>query len=132
MCVCLKNAFMLRSEPTQALADAIHISLTSGKNLETNAILFKFAWRLFTRDDDGDTTRIELGGRALSAAPHLICAIETAVRSSKGGRKYTKYAEAREICFKAMIEYMGPSGGEMKYDSLPCRGYLLELTYCVA
>ncbi|KAG8950536.1 hypothetical protein FRC04_007355 [Tulasnella sp. 424] len=102
------------SEPTQALADAIHISLTSGKNLETNATLFKFAWRLFTRDDDGDTTRIELGGRALAAAPHLICAIETAVRSSKGGRKHTKYAEAREMCFKAMIEYMGPSGGEMK------------------
>lgn len=107
-----------RSVPTERLAVAIHTALSSGKNHESNAILFKFAWRLFTRDDNGDKAFVKLGEQALSAGRHLICAIEKSIRFSKGGKKYLA---AREMCFKAMIENMGPRGGEIKYDGFPYR-----------
>ncbi|KAG8928063.1 hypothetical protein FRC01_006515 [Tulasnella sp. 417] len=77
----VREAYHL-GEPTQELADAIHDSLSTGNNLRSNAILFKFSWRLFTRDDDGDNI-VEWGKRALSAGHHLVCALEKAIRSQK-------------------------------------------------
>ncbi|KAG8939814.1 hypothetical protein FRC04_005962 [Tulasnella sp. 424] len=106
----VREAYYL-SKPTPELADAIRDSFNSRRNLESNAILFKFTWRLFTREDDGDKKLIELAEHALSAGQHLICAIEGSIRFSKDGKKY---ATAREMCFKAMMENMGPRGGEMK------------------
>ncbi|KAG8971585.1 hypothetical protein FRC05_010931 [Tulasnella sp. 425] len=142
----VRSAYHL-SRPTERLAEAIRTSLSSGTNFETNTLLFKFAWKLFTRDDDGDRTLVTLGEQALTAGQHLICAIEKSIRSSKkyepkddqkpdqaddqnddhageqdehrrddekDARKYQKYADARAMCFKAMMEHMGPRGGEIK------------------
>ncbi|KAG9040329.1 hypothetical protein FS837_000776 [Tulasnella sp. UAMH 9824] len=72
-------------EPTQALADAVHSSLRTRKNLESNAILFSFSWRLFSRDGEEDSLT-QLGESALSEGHHLICGIEDAIRSEKSNR----------------------------------------------
>ncbi|KAG9032746.1 hypothetical protein FS837_002647, partial [Tulasnella sp. UAMH 9824] len=123
----VKDAYSL-SGPTQELADAVRISLSTGKNLETNAILFRFAWRLFTRDDEGDSF-VKLGEHALFTGYHLICALEGAIRSLKtiscqeatsspkasSARKAAeRYEKAREMCFTAMIECMGPRDGKIE------------------
>ncbi|KAG8910125.1 hypothetical protein FRC01_006531 [Tulasnella sp. 417] len=77
----VKEAYYLCG-PTQELAEAIHDSLSTGNNLGTNAVLFKFSWRLFTKDEEGDNI-VEWGKRALSAGHHLVCALEKAIRSQK-------------------------------------------------
>lgn len=129
--VCLTIAVLPRSQPTQELADAISDSFSTGKNLETNTILFMFAWKLFAKDDDGNPAFVKLGENTLSAGKHLICAIEKSIRSPKKDEISQKYAETREIFFKTMLECMGPREGQIKYDGSPCRGCMLELTYCV-
>lgn len=118
--------------PTQELADAVRTSLSTGKNLESNAILFKFTWKLFTRDDEGDSL-VTLGEHALSTGHHLICALEGAIRSlkvissqeavsspkaSRARRVGEQYEKAREMCFTAMIECMGPRDGKIGYEHL--------------
>ncbi|KAG8893854.1 hypothetical protein FRC00_009937 [Tulasnella sp. 408] len=101
-----------RSKPNQALAEAVRASLSTRKNLESNAILFKFAWRLFSRDNK-EAILVKLGEHAVSAGHQLICAMEDAIRFSRGGKKYESW---REMCFKSMIECMGPRDGEIKYE----------------
>ncbi|KAG8950532.1 hypothetical protein FRC04_007351 [Tulasnella sp. 424] len=102
------------SKPTPELADAISNSFSKGRNLETNAILFISAWRLFAREDDGNPDFVKLGEKVLSAGKHLICALEKSIRSSETAKISQKFAETREMCFKAMLECMGQSGGEIK------------------
>ncbi|KIO29795.1 hypothetical protein M407DRAFT_21044 [Tulasnella calospora MUT 4182] len=123
----VRDAYSL-SEPTQELAEEIRASFNTGKNLETNAILFKFAWKLFTRDDGGDHL-VKLGEQALSAGYRVVCAIERAIRSMKvvssqeatsspkgisAVKAAERYEAAREMCFTAMLECMGPRDGKIE------------------
>ncbi|KAG8919471.1 hypothetical protein FRC01_001282 [Tulasnella sp. 417] len=129
------------SKPTHELAVAIHTSLESDINFETNAILFKFAWKLFTKDDGDHFAK--LGQHALAAGQYFICSLEREIRSMKAissqeqeatssskepsspkaagwkaasARKAAARLEiAREMCFTAMIECMGPRDGKVEY-----------------
>ncbi|KAG8912456.1 hypothetical protein FRC01_005092 [Tulasnella sp. 417] len=90
------------SEPTQELADAIHDALSTDRNLESNAILFKFSWRLFTRDDERDNL-VKLGEHALAAGHRLICALDKAIRSQREIRsKETKRSQEAINSLKAI------------------------------
>ncbi|KAG8961860.1 hypothetical protein FRC00_011045 [Tulasnella sp. 408] len=92
----VKEIYSLR-EPTQLLADAVHSSLATRKNLESNAILFSFSWRLFSRDGEEDDL-MQLGESALSEGHYLICALEDAIRLEKSNRsqEVDKYERAIE------------------------------------
>ncbi|KAG8929400.1 hypothetical protein FRC01_004383 [Tulasnella sp. 417] len=82
------------SEPTQELANAIHDSLSTGKNPRSNAILFKFSWRMFSNDDEDNL--MGLGERALSEGHILLCALEKAIRRQKAitANQVIKYKDA--------------------------------------
>lgn len=100
--------------------------------------MFKSAWRLFTRDDEGQSLA-KLGKHALSTGHHVMCALEKAIRlqkeiitknptsspkASNARKAAERYEKAREMCFTAMIECMGPREGKIEYGHLifPAQG----------
>ncbi|KAG8907321.1 hypothetical protein FRC01_007730, partial [Tulasnella sp. 417] len=98
--------------PTKQLADAIRDSLSTEKNLGSKAILFKFSWRLFSRDDEEYSNLVELGEDALSKGHHLLRALEKAIRS----QKVIRSENATE--YRAAIKYL-ERDGEKKNSRKP-------------
>ncbi|KAG8913447.1 hypothetical protein FRC01_004545 [Tulasnella sp. 417] len=90
----VRETYFLRG-PTGELADGIRDSLRTGKNLGSNAILFKSSWERFSNDDEEDNPE-ELGERALSEGHVLLCALETAIRDQKAimSKEKEKYKDA--------------------------------------